>query len=696
MKVLRKISTLFICLALLSSGATPTTIASAAASTPTVAAFSTLTVSAASTTGTPSMESPSTGSPAYRLAVPCQFDDSFTGFRDDVAPVKLHGKFGLIDKYGNTVAPFVYDSIGLLSSFNSLAAQSSCFVVVQNYKSGIIDKSGKPLVPCKYDAIVSGGNGRAIVGVGKAKPPGLPCLDGLWGIVDIQTGREILPVTYRDISPADDFSLYTVNINNKQALVDAAGKTIVPTGTYDYITCVNSGYITVQKKGKFGVINKSGRLVIPLIYDRIDPFWSGVALAIKAKKYGVLNTAGKTIVPFNYGDGAVYRNGVIRMRSSGKTIVFDRTGKVIAPLGKYDYVLATTGNLIYVERGGKVGAIDMTGREVVPFIYSGVREAVNGITVVTADDKNAVINQNGKLILPLGKYGSINIGDINTNDGCVHVMSMDSKWGLLDYNGNTVLPCEYSSIGNMQDGYVVAQSEQGSAIFNLDGTMVVPFGAFEYFGKINENSVPVTKNGLTGFIILPEYVAQPDPWAHPEIERAIAAGLVPVDLRKNYQANIARADFCRLAITMIEVRTGMKIEAFMNTRGMAGRVSDPIAFTDTDDPYVKAASRLGIVNGVGKNRFNPDGFITRQDAAVMLYQTASVLELGGPSSGPALFTDSSQFAGYAVYAIGFVSTHVDKETGNKIMGGTGDNKFSPLSPYTRQQAYITILRLYNI
>ncbi|WP_418792158.1 S-layer homology domain-containing protein [Phosphitispora sp. TUW77] len=114
-----------------------------------------------------------------------------------------------------------------------------------------------------------------------------------------------------------------------------------------------------------------------------------------------------------------------------------------------------------------------------------------------------------------------------------------------------------------------------------------------------------------------------------------------------------------------------------------------------DDPVILAASRLGIVKGVGNNMFEPNGTITRQDAAVMLQRTAKVLDFTEPQGNSKVFSDSLQFSGYAVEAIDFVSRATDKSTGNSVMACTGNDKFSPLSPYTRQQAYLIILRLFN-
>jgi len=410
-------------------------------------------------------------------------------------------------------------------------------------------------------------------------------------------------------------------------------------------------------------------------------------------KYGVINSNGQQVIPFEYGDGLVYPNGLIRMRLGPKIVIADKKGTIISA-GRFDNIRAIQGNLLFVESGGKVGAIDIYGKERVPFLYNGVEDAKEGLTIVTADDEYAVINQNGKVILPLDKYGIVNLwGD---NGDILVVSAATGRVGLKDHNGGTVLTCEYWGIGLVNDNYVVASNEKGYAVFNTDGEIVVPFGVFEYIGPdISENMVDVRENGLIGYISLPKYVEKPEAWAQPEVERAIAAGLIPEDMRKDYRDDITRTDFCRLAVNLIEVKTGMKVDGFMDTQGMSGRVSGPITFNDTDDPVILAASRLGIVKGVGNNMFEPNGTITRQDAAVMLQRTAKVFDFAEHQGSPKVFSDSLKFSGYAVEAINFVSRATDKVTGNSVMAGTEKDNFSPLSPYTRQQAYLTILRLFN-
>ena len=80
--------------------------------------------------------------------------------------------------------------------------------------------------------------------------------------------------------------------------------------------------------------------------------------------------------------------------------------------------------------------------------------------------------------------------------------------------------------------------------------------------------------------------------------------------------------------------------------------------------------------------------LTRQDAAAILMRTGQYLgktETGGTT---VTFTDRDAIAGYAQEAVDYVSAL-------GVMNGTSADTFSPLGSYTRQQAYLTVCRLYE-
>jgi len=148
---------------------------------------------------------------------------------------------------------------------------------------------------------------------------------------------------------------------------------------------------------------------------------------------------------------------------------------------------------------------------------------------------------------------------------------------------------------------------------------------------------------------------------------------------------------------LIERKMGMEITDYIESlKATPDALGPAVSFTDTSDSDVEAAARLGIVNGRGNGRFDPQGTITRQEAAAMLYRTAAEVGVPLPEPGGALaFDDSHQIAEYARDGVLFVATTSDLVSGKKVMEGVGGNLFSPLAGYTREQAYLTILRLYR-
>jgi|GEM_PF-4067024 len=181
-----------------------------------------------------------------------------------------------------------------------------------------------------------------------------------------------------------------------------------------------------------------------------------------------------------------------------------------------------------------------------------------------------------------------------------------------------------------------------------------------------------------------ELINHPDTWAKAEVDEAIAAGLIPLELQDRYKEKITRADFSKLIVKFVESKTGHAVQDILEEQDIDLKINP---FSDTNLKEVVAAYRLGIVNGKGNGKFDPDGNITRQEAAIMLTKAAVFLGYA-VASEPTTYIDNSRIAAWAVPGVEYVS-------GYGIMNGTGGNSFSPEGAYTRQQAYLTILRLYH-
>ena len=93
------------------------------------------------------------------------------------------------------------------------------------------------------------------------------------------------------------------------------------------------------------------------------------------------------------------------------------------------------------------------------------------------------------------------------------------------------------------------------------------------------------------------------------------------------------------------------------------------------------AAENGVVNGVGNNRFDPEGKITREQMAAILYRYAKQPQTNGSLSS---FPDASRVSGYAADAMRWTVEQ-------KIIGGS-DGKLDPQGNATRSQVAAILMR----
>jgi len=180
----------------------------------------------------------------------------------------------------------------------------------------------------------------------------------------------------------------------------------------------------------------------------------------------------------------------------------------------------------------------------------------------------------------------------------------------------------------------------------------------------------------------------PSTWAQEEVFAADYVNIIPAELKNDYREKITREEFCELIMKMLcKVNEVSDAKALLDKKNI--KFEDN--FTDTDNENVIAANLLGILNGRGNGIFDPNSGITRQEAAVMLANTAKLL---GVKVGTApTFKDSDKMASWATDAIKTV-TAIECSYGSKVMGGVGNDMFDPLGAYTREQSILTVYRLF--
>lgn len=175
------------------------------------------------------------------------------------------------------------------------------------------------------------------------------------------------------------------------------------------------------------------------------------------------------------------------------------------------------------------------------------------------------------------------------------------------------------------------------------------------------------------------------PWAKEAIETLATLGIIQGTSETTFDpgSNITRADFITLLVRMLK---------------MFDMVPDDGSDSNFDDVQegmyyyepIGIAKKLGIVQGIGANKFNPSGQITREDLMVMVARAlkiANKITTTGSYADISRFNDASEVADYAVESIAILV----KEG---IIVGNPNNTINPKGNATRAETAVILYRVY--
>lgn len=176
-------------------------------------------------------------------------------------------------------------------------------------------------------------------------------------------------------------------------------------------------------------------------------------------------------------------------------------------------------------------------------------------------------------------------------------------------------------------------------------------------------------------------------WAHTAIKEAAARNLLPYEFTNKYDSNISREEFSIMLANLIcVVGNYATLEDYMAQKNIAYLDN---YFTDCEgrDNSINMLYALNIVSGRGTDTFDPDGAITREEAAALLCRTAEKF-MYIEATSPLNFTDNNHISYWAGYFVRWASE-------KNIMNGN-EGRFEPKESYTVLQAAATINRLYKV
>ncbi|MBD0405369.1 WG repeat-containing protein [Flammeovirga sp. EKP202] len=168
--------------------------------------------------------------------------------------------------------------------------------------------------------------------------------------------------------------------------------------------------------------------------------------------------------PFNLDGIAAVKNekGFILINTKGKKL----TAHAYERLGWSDDADSTTaplfyGKLIGAKSGNKWGVINTKGKEIIPVSYEDLNYFVNGVTIVNLQGRYGALNTEGDEIIPT------TFQKLRFMAGGLPLLvaKNDGLQGIINLEGNWILPLEYLSVKWAGKKLIAAMTVEGQWLF---------------------------------------------------------------------------------------------------------------------------------------------------------------------------------------------------------------------------------------
>ena len=207
----------------------------------------------------------------------------------------------------------------------------------------------------------------------------------------------------------------------------------------------HEGFALVKSEGKWGAIDKTGKIIIQPQFDQVEDFIEGLKLVKLDDKAEFTDKTGKIViqpqlewiqntidilklVELNTESGDIVRNfvDVLTLAELGRESgVIDKTNK-IAIQPQLEWIKDFIDILALVELGRKLEFIDETDQII---IQPQVKDFTEGLAPVKSDNKWGFVDKTGKIVIQ-PQFDSVR----NFTEGLAPV-ELDGKWGFIDKTG---------------------------------------------------------------------------------------------------------------------------------------------------------------------------------------------------------------------------------------------------------------------
>lgn len=382
-----------------------------------------------------------------------------TVWGQNLYPIKKGKFYGYEDASGNIVVQPKYSAVGELSNFYSwlnLGGKTKMPLCPIGGKWGVINFKGEEVVPVNYDFVDLCQNDMVAVNVGGTMNE-YSIKDGLWGLVDLNTGKTIIEPKYNLIGPMSASNV--VWAFKGTGLYKKYSKN-VRTRTFETLEHTDLNVLFGGKKtsGGWGLVAINGTELTDFDFDTVYTFYNHCARVCKNGKYGIIDAHGKMLIECEYDDFSDYMNGnLFWAKENDRYKLLSLQGQPVTETTFSKVNVFNEYGVAWVSTDTNYLLIDTTGKFLTDEIYETVQPFYNGVATVKAKNAIGLVNYKGKQIAPTMystaplKFGEIALQFKNNGNIVSYITHYQLGTQWLDSEGNKIALTGRSGLFKLKD-----------------------------------------------------------------------------------------------------------------------------------------------------------------------------------------------------------------------------------------------------
>lgn len=381
------------------------------------------------------------------------------------------------------------------------------FTLEQNQKYGVIDRNGNIVIEAEYGAVQIPNPSKAIFVCVKEYNENTKEYE----TVVYNEKKEVLLSNYKNVQAISIYtnvnstpyekSVLTYKENGKYGLINLEGKQITKP-VYDEISSINykEGTFLVKQNELEGIINMKGKVIIKCEYESVtsDNYYSengnkkqaGFIVSKKTEdgyRYGYANYRGTIILNPIYTQlervtEIANEKGVYFIAFKNGQAGLLKNNKEILNYEYEDIQYNVLGSIFVTKRNGKYGAVNQEGTTVLYPEYDNVY--TGGMYLNALKDKDIFIfDLNGN------KIETNEVSKTKTENANYYItIDKNNKYKVVDSKDNIIIDKDYTYIEYLPGDYFIVERDSKSGIIDSNGKSVIEL-KYDSISRINETDI---------------------------------------------------------------------------------------------------------------------------------------------------------------------------------------------------------------